>query len=46
MRIFIDTSAFYALLDRDDANNQKATKIWTELLGAEHRFVTSNYILV
>jgi uncharacterized protein len=46
MRIFIDTSAFYALLDRDDANNQKATKVWTYLLGAEHMLVTSNYILV
>ena len=46
MRIFIDTSAFYALLDRDDANNQKAAKVWTNLLGAEHTPVTSNYILV
>ncbi len=46
MRIFIDTSAFYALLDRDDANNQKAKKAWTNLLGAEHTLVTSNYILV
>ena len=46
MRIFIDTSAFYALLDRDDTNNQKAKKVWTHLLGAEHKLVTSNYILV
>ena len=46
MRIFIDTSAFHALLDRDDANNQKAAKAWTTLLGAEHTLVTSNYILV
>jgi len=46
MRIFIDTSAFYALLDRDDANNQKAMNVWTYLLGAEYTLVTSNYILV
>ncbi len=46
MRIFIDTSAFYALLDRDDANHHKAKKAWTDLLGAEHTLVTSNYILV
>jgi predicted nucleic acid-binding protein len=46
MRVFIDTSAFYALLDRDDTNNRKATKVWTGLLGAEHTLVTSNYILV
>jgi len=46
MRVFIDTSAFYALLDRDDANNKKATKLWTNLLGDEHTLVTSNYVLV
>ncbi|NJD56265.1 MAG: type II toxin-antitoxin system VapC family toxin [Nitrospirae bacterium] len=46
MSIFIDTSAFYALLDRDDTNNQKATKVWTRLLGAERALVTSNYVLV
>jgi predicted nucleic acid-binding protein len=46
MRIFNDTSAFNALLDRDDANNQKAKKMWTHRLGAEHTFVTSNYILI
>jgi len=46
MRIFIDTSAFYALLDRDDANNRKATKVWTNLLGTEDTLVTSNYILL
>jgi len=46
MRLFIDTSAFYALLDKDDANHEKAKKAWTDLLGAEHTLVTSNYILV
>ena len=46
MRIFIDTSAFSALLDRDDAHHQRAKRAWTELLGAEHTLVTSNYILV
>jgi len=46
MRIITDTSAFYALLDRDDANNQKAKKVWTHLLESEHTLVTSNYILV
>jgi predicted nucleic acid-binding protein len=32
MTVFIDTSAFYALLDRDDANHARAKKVWTELL--------------
>ena len=46
MRIFIDTSAFYALLDRDDANHQKAKKVWADLLRADHTLITSNYVLV
>ncbi len=46
MRIFIDTSAFYALLDRDDAHHPRAKRAWTELLQAVHTLVTSKYILV
>lgn len=46
MRIFIDTSAFYALLDRDDSNHQKAKKVWTEVLNADNTLVASNYVLV
>ena len=46
MRIFIDTSAFYALLDRDDTHHPRAKRAWTELLTAVHTLVTSNYILV
>ena len=32
MRIFVDTSAFFALLDRDDANHKKAKEIWNKVL--------------
>jgi uncharacterized protein len=46
MRIFIDTSAFYALLDRDDENHQKAKRAWTGMLHGENTLVTSNYVLV
>jgi predicted nucleic acid-binding protein len=46
MRVFIDTSAFYALLDRDDENHQKAKTAWAGLLKNEDTFVTSNYVLV
>jgi predicted nucleic acid-binding protein len=46
MRIFVDTSAFYALLDRDDAHHPRAKRAWTDLLKAVHALVTSNYVLV
>lgn len=46
MRLFIDTSAFYALLDRDDQNHLRAKGVWPEILNAENTLVTSNYILV
>ena len=32
MRIFVDTSAFFALLDRDDANHKKAKAVWNKVL--------------
>jgi len=32
MRVFIDISAFYALIDRDDENHQKAKTAWVGLL--------------
>jgi predicted nucleic acid-binding protein len=46
MVIFVDTSAFYALLDADDRNHHRAKQIWLELLNQPVDFVCSNYILV
>ena len=46
MRIFVDTSAVFALLDRDDSNHKKAIKVWSSLLDPENILVSSNYILV
>jgi uncharacterized protein len=46
MRIFTDTSAFYALLDLDDRNHQKGKRAWKKTLEEESTVVTSNYILV
>ena len=46
MILFIDTSAFFALLDKDDANHNKAKKAWTDILGFDNTVITSNYVLV
>jgi predicted nucleic acid-binding protein len=46
MRIFIDTSAFYALLDSDDTNQEAAASAWTSMLSSDNTLITSNYILV
>ena len=46
MRIFIDTSAFYALLDRDDENHRRGKRAWTDILETGHTLITNNYILV
>jgi len=46
MRIFVDTSAFYALLDMDDVNHNRAKKTWSQILNPENTFVSSNYVLV
>lgn len=46
MRIFIDTSAFFALLDKDDAYHSPAQKAWPEMIREDRTLLTSNYILV
>lgn len=46
MRVYIDTSAFLAILDADDRNHLKAKAKWTELVAREAALFCSNYILV
>lgn len=46
MNFFVDTSAFYALIDRDDANYARATEIWNDFYGARRELVTCNYIIL
>ena len=43
---FIDTSAFYALMDRSDSYHGKAKKLWGFLLNEEVYFKTTNYIII
>jgi predicted nucleic acid-binding protein len=46
MSVFIDTSAFLALLDRDEVNHTAASAIWKRLLADDETLVATNYILV
>ena len=44
-KIFVDTSAFYALLDRADPNHKKASSLWKELMDHNFNLVTTNYVV-
>ncbi|MBI5179795.1 MAG: PIN domain-containing protein [Nitrospirae bacterium] len=43
--IFIDTSAWFALADKDDAYHKKAASIYPSLLKSHTSLVTSNLII-
>lgn len=45
-KIFIDTSAFYALMDRSDSYHHSASKLWTHFLDRGYYLKTSNYVTV
>ena len=44
--IFIDTSAFYALLDGDDAEHSRALRLWEKEPPVEGGLVTTNYVVL
>ena len=46
MSIFVDTSALYALFDRDDRGHAVTAAAWTDLLSGPRPLVTSNYVLL
>ena len=46
MTTFVDTSAFFAVLDADDQMHSKARREWERLLGTDASFRTTNYVLV
>ncbi|MBM4387082.1 MAG: PIN domain-containing protein [Deltaproteobacteria bacterium] len=46
MSAYVDTSALYAVMDRDDGNHKRAGKIWNELLSGEEIPVVSNYVIL
>ncbi len=45
-KVFVDTSAFYALMDRSDNNYKKAASLWTFILKGEFYLSTSNYVVL
>ena len=47
MSVFVDTSALYAVLDRDDRFHERAAATWRELVGPDgETLVTTAYVLV
>ena len=44
-KIFVDTSAFYALLDRSDQYHIQASALWADLLNDSITLLTSNYVV-
>ena len=46
MRVFVDTSAFLAVLNPDDLNHARATAMWENLLGREDQLIVTNYVLL
>ena len=46
MKVFVDTSALYALLDADDRNHASAAATWGSCLEQDALLVCSNYVLL
>lgn len=46
MNVFVDTSAFLAVLDADDLEHEKARDTWRGLITNEQIMTCSNYVLV
>jgi predicted nucleic acid-binding protein len=46
MTVFVDTSAFFAVLDADDDNHARARQIWLDFLEQGENLITNNYVLV
>ena len=44
-KIFVDTSAFYALLDRSDRYHSQASVLWPDLLHDNITLLTTNYVV-
>ncbi|MFA5787857.1 MAG: PIN domain-containing protein [Actinomycetota bacterium] len=46
MSTFVDTSALFAVLDRDDEHHEAAAACWRSLMEEEPPLLASNYVLL
>lgn len=46
MTAFVDTSAFLAVLNRDDDHHIAAKEIWVKLISSEAILVSNNYVVL
>src|SRR5712691_3844259 len=46
MTVFVDTSGFYAVFDRDDAHHSEAKEVWAKLLREPATLLTNSYVLL
>jgi len=46
MSVFVDTSAFLAVLDADDAEHEQGKTTWEHIITGEEVIFCSNYVLV
>ena len=46
MKIFIDTSALFSILDADDINHEQGKKIWIDIVNNEETLISTNYVLI
>jgi len=44
--IYVDTSAFLALVNLDDPHHDKAMQTWEQLIESEQKLICNNYVLV
>jgi uncharacterized protein len=46
VKVFIDTSAFFAFIDKDDQNHERSKSTWIGLIESNTICITSNYVIV